>query len=193
MIKVAILFLVLEKGKSAMSQYFFEVFGTICQDSGFYDSVLMTNDKKRSLCVALSWYDTVAAIVSPDCRLPCSMPEWYGSVDESISTAKIMGCPGEVFVAMYEVCMLRHEKHRGADLSDSSYVRRYEEIKKKLINYRDYVTFESDDGQEPYANRLKCASCWTLAVLATLNRLFLTDYHELNAKITNEFIRRTAR
>ncbi|RCK55825.1 hypothetical protein Cantr_05811 [Candida viswanathii] len=186
LINVGILFLVLEKGKSAMARYFFEVFGTICQDRGFFEAVLVPNDKKRSLCVALSWYDTVAAIVSPDCRLPCSMPEWYGDVRSSISTAKIMGCPGEVFVAMSDVCLLRHEKRNGADLTSPSYTKRYEDIKNRLVNYRDYVRYSSEPGEEPYVNRMKCACCWALAVLVTLNRVM--GHRELNGKATSEFI-----
>lgn len=188
LINVGILFLVLEKGKSGLARYFFQVFGTICQDNGFYEEVLMSNDKKRSLCVALSWYDTVAAIVSPDCRLPCSMPEWYGTANESISTAKIMGCPGEVFIAMSEVCLIRHEKHQG-NLDSSSYIQRYTDIKDKLIHYRDYVPFASESGEESYVNRMKCACCWALAVLVTLNRVMdFPDYKEMNCKIVNEFI-----
>ncbi|EMG48185.1 hypothetical protein G210_1297 [Candida maltosa Xu316] len=191
LMNVYILFSVLEKGKSAMARYFFEVFGTICQDSTFYENVLLTNDKKRSLLVVLSWYDTVAAIVSPDCRLPCSMPEWYGTITDSISTAKMMGCPGEVFIAMSEVCMLRHEKHNGISSvsTPSQHQKRYEDIKYRLINYREYVPFATDQGEEPYVSRLKCAACWMSAVLITLNRVVQPEnYSEMNQKIVHEFI-----
>ncbi|KAK6199500.1 fungal-specific transcription factor domain-containing protein [Scheffersomyces amazonensis] len=186
LINVHILFAVLEKGKSSLSRFFFKVFASICQDPNFYN-LLITNEKQRSLVVVLSWYDTVSAIVSPDCRLPYCLPSWYGSFSDNISTSKMMGCPGEIFKAMSKVCYLRHEVYNGADNHSALMVSEYQTIKQQLINYRDYVLFE--DGDEDYAIRLKCAQCWSLAVLVTLDRVVKPVNYEQNiCKLVNEFI-----
>lgn len=163
LINVHILFAVLEKGRSSLARFLFKAYGSVCQDSRFYQT-LMENESKRSLVVVLSWYDTVSAIVSPDCRLPFCNPEWYGSYTDNISTAKMMGCPGEIFRAMSKVCFLRHEAKRGYG---ESMVRDFDSIKHELVHYRDYLDFESVD----YSLRLKAAQCWALAVYISLLRV----------------------
>lgn len=165
LINVHILFAVLEKGRSSLSRFLFKVFGSVCQDSEFYET-LMENESKRSLVVVLSWYDTVSAIVSPDCRLPFCNPEWYGSHTDNISTAKMMGCPGEIFRAMARVCFLRHEAYKGLAINESV-LQEFTNIKQDLLRYRDYVDFN----QEDYTLRLKGAQCWALAVYISLLRV----------------------
>ncbi|KAK6455076.1 fungal-specific transcription factor domain-containing protein [Scheffersomyces xylosifermentans] len=186
LINVHILFAVLEKGKSSLARFFFKVFASICQDSSFYN-MLMNNEKKRSLVVVLSWYDTVSAIVSPDCRLPFCSPSWYGSSSDIISTSKMMGCPGEIFKAMAKVCCIRHEIFHGMSRQSDILLKDYEEIKLELIQYRDCVLFH--DGEEDYSVRLKCAQCWSLAVWITLNRVVQPPhYRGINQKLVHEFI-----
>lgn len=145
LINVHILFAVLEKGLSSFSRFFFKVFASVCQDEMFY-STLLENDKKQSLVVVLSWYDTVSAIVSPDFRLPYCSPDWYGSSfgeSDKVSTAKMMGCPGEIFKEMAKVCLLRHELHKGLKVNREDILREYEVIKSNLLRYREYVIFET--------------------------------------------------
>lgn len=186
LINVHILFAVLEKGKSSLARFFYKVFASICQDAGFY-RVLMDNEKKRSLVVVLSWYDTVSAIVSPDCRLPYCSPTWYGTSYDIISTSKMMGCPGEIFRAMSKVCYLRHDVRNGTEKSTEKVLKEYEVIKVELINYRDYVLYS--DGGEDYTTRLKCAQCWSIAVWITLNRVIQpTGFQNSNKKLVDEFI-----
>lgn len=185
LINVHILFAVLEKGKSSLARYLFKVFGSVCQDQQFYRS-LAESQSKRSLVVVLSWYDTVCAIVSPDCRLPYCNPEWYGTCTDNISTMEMMGCPGEIFKAMSQVCYLRHEIHRGFMHDDSVFKVEFEGIKQKLLRYRDYVDFK--DG-ESYTLRLKGAQCWSLAVYASLLRLFTSsDRQKVITAVVHEFI-----
>ncbi|KAK6463531.1 fungal-specific transcription factor domain-containing protein [Scheffersomyces coipomensis] len=186
LINVHILFAVLEKGKSSLSRFFFKVFASICQDQDFY-GLLITNEKQRSLSVVLSWYDTVSAIVSPDCRLPYCLPSWYGSSSDNISTSKMMGCPGQIFKAMSKVCYLRHDVYNGADNTTPQMLTDYQNVKQLLVNYRDYVLFE--DGDEEYAIRLKCAQCWSIAVWITLERVIRPFNYEINIrKLVHEFI-----
>ncbi|KAI5962839.1 hypothetical protein CANMA_003614 [Candida margitis] len=170
LMNVHVLFAVLEKGKSSIVREFFRIFAVICKDSIFYNQVLKTSHKKRSLAVVLSWYDTVGAIVTPDCREPFCSPQWYGRSNDDISTSKMMGCPGEIFVAMAE---------------DVAYSR----IRYSLVSYRDYVLTHEEDSNESYPNRLNCALCWSLAVWITLNRVVEPeDYLATNQKLASEFI-----
>lgn len=185
LINVHILFTVLEKGKSSLARYLFKVFGSLCQDTKFYQS-LAENQNKRSLLVVLSWYDTVCAIVSPDCRLPYCNPEWYGTYSDNISTLEMMGCPGEIFQAMSQVCYLRHEIHRGLMNDDAVFHTEVEAIKQKLFKYRDYVNFK--DGKN-YILSLKGAQCWSLAVYVSLLRLFRTPERQtVITSVVHEFI-----
>ncbi|CUM67142.1 uncharacterized protein PRCAT00004833001 [Priceomyces carsonii] len=184
LVNVHILFAVLEKGKSTCSRFFFKVFASICQDQFLYD-ILMENEKKASLVVVLSWYDTVSAIVSPDCRLPFCSPTWYGSSKDTISTSKMMGCPGEIFKAMSKVCFLRHDLKKLIRNNDVSLLEDYEDIKRELLQYRDYVSL---DGKN-YSLRLKGAQCWSLATYACLNRTTrIGDWENNIRKIVEEFI-----
>ncbi|KAF8002989.1 hypothetical protein HF325_002234 [Metschnikowia pulcherrima] len=185
LVNVHILFAVLEKGKSSLARYLFEVFGLICHDDAFYRS-LIRNESKGSLVVVLSWYDTVSAMVSPDCRLPFCSPDWYGSYQDVVSTLKMMGCPGEIFRALSEVCFLRHEIKNGNLVDNSDFGVVFDAVRKLLLNYRDYVDYR--DGSD-YMLRLKGAQCWSLAVYISLLRLFRTKSRDLVIRCTvNEFI-----
>ncbi|KAM9894255.1 hypothetical protein OXX79_008826 [Metschnikowia pulcherrima] len=185
LVNVHILFAVLEKGKSSLARYLFEVFGSICHDDAFYRS-LIHNESKGSLVVVLSWYDTVSAMVSPDCRLPFCSPDWYGSYQDVVSTSKMMGCPGEIFRALSEVCFLRHEIKNGNLVDNSDFEVVFDAVRKSLLNYRDYVDYR--DGSD-YMLRLKGAQCWSLAVYISLLRLFRTKSRDLVIRCTvNEFI-----
>lgn len=187
LINVHILFVVLEKGKSSFVRFFFKVFASICQDPNFY-KVLMESAKKKSLLVVLSWYDTVSAIVSPDCRLPYCSPNWYGSSSDSISTSTMMGCPGEIFKAMSKVCFIRSDIHNGIVHDRTLLLKDYGIIKSALLNYREYVPFESVD-DIGYNLRLACAQCWALAILITLEKLVKPELFENRMKkYLHEFI-----
>ncbi|CAH2351743.1 hypothetical protein CLIB1423_04S04940 [[Candida] railenensis] len=199
LINVHILFAVLEKGLSSFSRFFFKVFASVCQDKMFYES-LKENAKKQSLVVILSWYDTVSAIVSADCRLPYCNPEWYGSsVSNSgkVSTAKMMGCPGEIFKAMSKVCSLRHELHKGTQMKKEELKVNYSAIENEILRYREYVSFEQsydedemvDTEGQAFPIRLKAAQCWSLAVYITLIRTVKFPFYEKRIKsLLHEFI-----
>ncbi|KAI5962102.1 uncharacterized protein KGF55_003178 [Candida pseudojiufengensis] len=188
LMNVHILFAVLEKGKSSIAREFFKIFAGICKDQKFYDDILMTSDKRRSLAVVLSWYDTVSAVVSPDCRLPYCLPHWYGTANDTISSSKMMGCPGEVFAAMSEVCILRNKKYNN-QLTAEDATMSYDRVKYTLMNYRDYVSAYDQDSKEIYINRMKCGLCWSLAVWVTLNRVVEpVNFIESNQKLSDEFI-----
>ncbi|KAI5949897.1 hypothetical protein KGF54_005375 [Candida jiufengensis] len=188
LMNVHVLFAVLEKGKSSIAREFFKIFAGICKDQKFYDNIIMTSDKRRSLSIVLSWYDTVSAITSPDCRVPYCLPHWYGTANDTISSIKMMGCPGEIFTAMSEVCVLRNKKYNN-ELTNEDATMSYSRIKVSLLNYRDYVLAYDQDSTSDYISRLKCALCWSLAVWITMNRTIEpTNYISLNQKLTDEFI-----
>lgn len=185
LVNVHILFAVLEKGKSSLARYLLKVFASLCHTLDFYES-LKDHDSKLSLVSVLSWYDTVSAIVSPDCRLPYCSPEWYGTMNDDFSTLSMMGCPGEIFTAMLEVCFLRHEIHEGFMRDDGRFRSEFERVKRQVFNYRDYVNYASD---QDYVLRLKGAQCWALAVWVSLLRLFRTEERQraISAAV-NEFV-----
>lgn len=178
LVNVHVLFAVLEKGKSSLARFFFKVFGSVCRDESFYHAI-MENERKRSLVVVLSWYDTVSAIVSPDCRLPFCSPVWYGSYKDTFSTLDMMGCPGEIFCAMSRVCLLRHEAAQGFLSDDAAFQIKAEGIRQQLFSYREYVAV--GDGSD-YPSRLKAAQCWGLAVYVSLLRLFPTPERQLSIR-----------
>lgn len=199
LINVHVLFAVLEKGLSSFSRFFFRVFASVCLDKMFYDS-LKANAKKQSLVVILSWYDTVSAIVSADCRLPYCNPEWYGSSvnnSDKVSTAKMMGCPGEIFKAMSKLCSLRHELHKGVQMTKEELRVHYLAIENEILRYRDYVVFEQsfdedemvDTEGQAFPIRLKAAQCWLLAVYITLIKTVKFPFYENRIKsLLHEFI-----
>lgn len=185
LINVHILFAVLETGRSTLIRFLLKVFGSICQEKAFYDAI-ERSENKICLVVVLSWYDTVSAIVSPDCRLPLCNPEWYGTHTNDFSTLGMMGCPGEVFKAMAQVCVLRNDLHNGVLKDDANFEREFEHVKLQLFKFRDYVGTEDMDS---YVVRLKGAQCWALAVYVSLLRLFRTPQRQaIIQAIVHEFI-----
>lgn len=185
LINVHILFAVLETGRSTLIRYLLKVFGSICQNKAFYDA-MEHSENKISLVVVLSWYDTVSAIVSPDCRLPMCNPEWYGTYTNDFSTLGMMGCPGEVFKAMAQVCVLRHDLHNGILEDNAEFQKEFEDVKMQLIRFRDYVGTADIDS---YVLRLKGAQCWALAVYVSLLRLFRTpERQSIIRSAVHEFI-----
>lgn len=185
LINVHILFAVLETGRSTLIRFLLKVFGSLCQDKAFYDA-MEHSENKISLVVVLSWYDTVSAIVSPDCRLPLCNPEWYGTHTNDISTLQMMGCPGEVFKAMAQVCVLRHDLHNEVLVDNADFQREFDDLKLQLFRYRDYVDLANTQN---YALRLKCAQCWVLAVYISLLRIFRTpERQRIIQSVVHEFI-----
>lgn len=185
LINVHILFAVLETGRSTLIRFLLKAFGSICQDKTFYEA-MEHSENKISLVVVLSWYDTVSAIVSPDCRLPLCNPEWYGTKNHEISTLQMMGCPGEVFKAMAQVCVLRHDLHNGVLEDNEDFNREVDALKLQLFRYRDYVSLANT---ETYTLRLKGAQCWVLAVYISLLRIFRTpERQRIIQSAVNEFI-----
>lgn len=191
LINVHVLFTVLEEGKSGLARFFFSMFAKICMDNDFFKSIVEENEKKKALIVVLSWYDTVSAIVSPDCRLPFCSDDWYelsevsedgnGKFITGMSTAKMMGCPGEIFGAMSRVCRIRHLLKIRAPFP--TFLEEYQFTKKMITSYRDYVNFEEND----YIKRLRCAQCWAIAVYIALERTKDPNSPTIS-KLVHEFI-----
>ncbi|CDK25274.1 unnamed protein product [Kuraishia capsulata CBS 1993] len=171
LIFVQLLYGILENGRSALSRIFFRLFASMTENPEC-KAILNTIDQSQTLICLLSWWDSIAAITSPDCRLPYCHPEWYGMKDDPISTEKMCGCPGELFICLSEICHIRNGV-RYNKLTRFDTLRKYEEIRLALLRYRDYITFDPngpdvDDfaaksNEDFFHIRLCCVQCWSLA------------------------------
>ncbi|CDR44424.1 CYFA0S14e02586g1_1 [Cyberlindnera fabianii] len=187
LIHVHFLFSVLESGRSALVRNFCELFAAIVKDSSFR-SYLDQIDESSTVIANISWFDTIAAVVSPDCRLPYCDETWYGTKNTPKSTTRLMGCPGEIFRCINRFCHLRRDLKQTYNVIDINVEQKFNAIRFDLINYREYVVFQSDDFEYEYDKRLKCAQCWALAVLVNLYKLVRPeDTQSLNGFI-DEFI-----
>lgn len=192
LIHVHSLFSIVESGRSALVRTFFELFAAIVKDSSF-SNYLGTIDESSILVANLAWFDTITAVVSPDCRLPYCEDTWYGTKDSPSSTTRLMGCPGEIFTCISRFCKVRKQlkdsslsSNNRLDLNELNST--FDSIRTDLLNYRDYVVLTSDIDEEEYQIRLKCAQCWALAVLINLYRLLDPKAHSTIHGFLNEFI-----
>ncbi|ODQ77743.1 hypothetical protein BABINDRAFT_15424 [Babjeviella inositovora NRRL Y-12698] len=161
LIYVHILFAVLENGRSSLSRIFLKLFARISEDHTF-QQVLAKIDQSQSLICVLSWFDTITAVVSPDCRLPYCNPTWYGDKHAAISTSRMMGCPGEIFQCIADLCRLKRNMKYN-NLTREEILGAFQLVKAHLIAYREYIPLLED-----YVIRLKCAQCWSLSTYNAL-------------------------
>ncbi|KAG7884653.1 hypothetical protein KL938_001780 [Ogataea parapolymorpha] len=184
---VHLLFAILESGRSALSRIFLKLFSTIARDQQF-KSALSRIDQSQTLICILSWFDTISALVSPDCRVPFCSPEWYGTKHDAVSTARMNGCPGEIFQVFADICHLRHRMHSHTISSDEVAVV-HGELKQRLVNYRDYVPLVLADSFA-YEERLKSAQCWSISALIKLLEMCDPGPHtqDVIESLTLEFI-----
>lgn len=179
LIYVNVLFEVLEGGKSYNSRQLFRMFSTIVQNRVFSD-MLLRDKNLQTIVVTLSWYDTISAIVSYDCRLPFCDTLWYSFEDDKINTGNIMGCPAEIFTVLSKVCSLRHELKRNSN-DRSNLLNDFDALELELLAYRRYVPVDQE-----YPTKLKTAQCWALAVYVVL--LKTTQAEEYHAPIIKALI-----
>ncbi|VEU19627.1 DEKNAAC100146 [Brettanomyces naardenensis] len=190
---VHLLFAILESGRSALSRLFLRLFASIAADTTF-ESFLRHIDQSQTLICVLSWFDTITALVSPDFRLPFSRPEWYGTRDDNISTARMNGCPGEIFEVLSEICKLRNRlggnwNVRKCAMDELECKAIFDKLKGSLIDYREYVPLMLENSF-PYEERLKGAQCWSLAAYVKLLEVCQIgeDYKETIESVTLEFL-----
>ncbi|KAH3662623.1 hypothetical protein OGAPHI_005875 [Ogataea philodendri] len=184
---VHLIFAILESGRSALSRIFLKLFASIARDPQF-KSALSQIDQSQTLVCVFAWFDTVSAMVSPDCRVPFCSPEWYGTKSDPISTAKMNGCPGEIFQILAEICHLRSQIHQETIQKDEVGAV-FHELKQKLVNYRDHVPLELPNSYS-YEERLKSAQCWSLSALIKLEEMCQINNHfqDTIESLTLEFI-----
>lgn len=187
LIHVHFLFSVVESGRSALVRSFSELFSAIVKDVSF-KSYLQQIEESSTLIANLSWFDTISAVVSPDCRLPYCDESWYGTKDTPKSTIRLMGCPGEIMRTISRFCRLRREVKENYRVIDLNIENKFNALKFDLLKYRDYVIFRDDMSDLEYDMTLKCAQCWALAVLINLYRLVKPDDKQTMRSLTNEFI-----
>ncbi|OWB68517.1 hypothetical protein B5S30_g3898 [[Candida] boidinii] len=186
LIYVQVLYGILESGRSAISRFLFKSFARIVRLQKFES--FAKNHQCLCMVISLSWWDTIAAITSPDCRLPYCDSDWYGFKDsknlKKLSTETMSGCPGEIFVCMYNVCELRNKiKYNKIEDKDEIYAI-FIGIERSLLQYRNYVSYDIElpyndkadtkdtngklTKEEYFVVRLKVAKCWMLAVYTKL-------------------------
>lgn len=191
---VHILFAILESGRSGLSRTFFKLFASIVSDK-VYCSLLQRISQSQTMICVLSWFDTVSALVSPDYRLPFSKAEWYGSKNEAVSTAKMNGCPGEIFQVLSKICSLRHDvggcwREGKSEVTEIECNSRFQTLEIELLRYRDYVALNLDGFDASYDERLKGTQCWAVAAyiyLIDICRIH-KDYREKIDGLVKEFL-----
>ncbi|KAG7839031.1 hypothetical protein KL942_004027 [Ogataea angusta] len=170
MLYIQVLYGILENGRSGLSRVFFKLFAQLVEHSTF-NVAQELGQANKTLCVSMAWWDTVSALVSPDCRTPYCNPRWY-NLDKDIEDQS--GCPGQLFVCMSKLCHLRngikHNKLLGTEIR-----KLYCELRTELSDYRMYVSYNLQPPKECkysdksyYLMRLKIAQCWSLAILTKL-------------------------
>lgn len=186
LIHVHLLFSVLESGRSALVRTFFQLFGAIVEDSTF-KTYLENIEESSTLIVTLSWFDTITAVVSPDCRLPFCDDTWYGDKNSLVSTSQVMGCPGEIFRCLARLCELKKGLKEGY-IDQNRAGKLFQNVKKELLRYREFVLFTADTPEDELVLRLKCAQCWSIAVLLNFyHAVYSQKKGEINGLIL-EFI-----
>ncbi|KAH3678155.1 hypothetical protein WICMUC_001671 [Wickerhamomyces mucosus] len=184
LIHVHLLFGVFESGRSALARTFFELAAAIVTDEEF-KPYLYKIDGSSTLIATISWFDTIAAVVSPDCRLSYCDDTRYGDKHSSYSTAKLMGCPGEIFQIIWNICHLRKELKDNNHVINALILNKFEDYKIKLLNFRDYVYKNSDFS---YILMLKCTQCWALSTLLTMFQLIRPLEKDFIKGLVDEFI-----
>lgn len=172
---VHLLFAVLESGRSALARMFLKLAASIASDPTFNKKMKKIQESQSLLCV-LSWFDTISAIVSPDCRIPYCDPKWFGQSKDIISTDKMNGCPVGMFRVLYDLCIYRKEimdlfSQNQCQLEDITLsYKKLMDLRDRCLHYRDYVLYILPHGSTfSYIDRLKCAQLWSLsAVLVTI-------------------------
>ncbi|OWB55593.1 hypothetical protein B5S28_g1467 [[Candida] boidinii] len=187
LIYVQVLYGILESGRSAISRFLFKSFARIVRLKKFES--FAKNHQSLCMVISLSWWDTIAAITSPDCRLPYCDSNWYGFKDsknlKKLSTETMSGCPGEIFVCMYNICELRNKMKYNKIKDPIEIYTIFKDIEQILLQYRNYVSYDIElpydkevvdtrnikkklTKEEYFIVRLKIAKCWMLAVYTKL-------------------------
>lgn len=165
LISVYILLISIKGGISTDCRYYFAKFADICKQPSVGEQIL--NDSQMRVVVAvLSWYDTVATVMTPDCRLLACDPSWYGARTDEISTFRIMGCPGEIFQILAEICHLRCSHYHQA-IDKDAYAKKLNNLIPDILRYREYVEVETNCDIVP----MKCAQGWAVATYMTVLRI----------------------
>lgn len=186
---VHLLFAVLESGRSALARMFLKLSSSIAADPLFNKKMKKIQQSQSLLCV-LSWFDTVAALVSPDCRIPYCDPKWFGESSDIISTDKMNGCPVGLFRVLYDLCLYRRKVMtlfsqqecllQQIKLSHKNLM----DLRDRCLHYRDHVLYILPHGSSfSYIDRLKCAQLWSLAAVLVTIQLELHYFSKMSKMI----------
>jgi hypothetical protein len=187
LIYVQTMFSILESGRSAISEFLFELGSRICYDVGFRD-ILVQDEHTKFLVMLIAWFETFTALSSPNVRKSYLRKFGFeGQEQLRLRSEDITGCPDEIFTALLDILDLRFQIYTfGA--SRDSFVQK-QRIIATLFSYRDYVPFEEfhDGGQ--YSERLLGAQCWSLASLIYIHKLLPEEgYEHTIAALVTEFL-----
>lgn len=189
LIHVYILHCILDDGISKDCDFYFATFANICKNARILKDIFQ-QDQMKALVATLSWYDIVATLMSSECRLLACDPVWFGDKNSDVSTIKIMGCPGELFEVLADLCQLKSSSRSGA-LDVLSFVEKLHDLIPRVVRYREYVVIA--EGKE-LSVRLKCTQCWAIAAYLAIRRLIkmagatLLQDSELVTLLVREFL-----
>ena len=186
---VHLLFAVLESGRSALARMFLKLSASIASDPLFNKKMKKIQQSQSLLCV-LSWFDTVSAIVSPDCRIPYCDPKWFGESSDIISTDKMNGCPVGMFRVLYDLCLYRR-KVMTLFSQQECFLQQIKtshknlmDLRDRCLHYRDHVLYILPHGSAfSYIDRLKCAQLWSLAAILVTIQLELHYFSRMSKMI----------
>lgn len=175
LIYVYLLHCILDDGISKDCQFYFQTFADICKNHIFAQT-LRCDDQMKVLVATLSWYDIVATLLSSECRPLACDPSWFGERDSKVLTIKIMGCPGEIFQVLAELCRLKSTNGNSPEfleLRAKNSKTEMLELIPKINNYRNYIA-TTDESELSVV--IKCSQCWAItAHLAILRELIEID------------------
>ncbi|TID14879.1 hypothetical protein CANINC_004550 [Pichia inconspicua] len=166
---VHLLFAILESGRSALSRMFLKLAASIAEDPIFNRKLKRIKQSQYLLCV-ISWWDTVSALVSPDCRPPYHSINSFGNSNDIISTDNMCGCPVATFSTLYDLALFRNEalstftNQTVPITSITTLYGKLIDIRSRLLHYRDHVLLNPPtESAFKYVDRLKCAQLWSIA------------------------------
>ncbi|CDK27134.1 unnamed protein product [Kuraishia capsulata CBS 1993] len=178
-----LLFIVLDSGRSAICDVFFEIVGQITRDEELLS--LCQCVKESSFVIAtVSWFDICTALTSQKVRNVYASRKWISDYGDTIFI--LFGCPAKICEALVDMIELRCTMTKDKSGSKQSIEYQYHRIKSSLLNYREYAT------QTTYYNfreAMKGSHCWSMASITYLNRLVPSKEREMENKwLVSEFI-----
>jgi hypothetical protein len=186
LIYVQTMFSILESGRSAITDFLFELASRICYDITLRD-VLVQDEQTKFLVMLIAWFETITALSSPNVRKSYLRKfEFEGQDQFRLRSEDITGCPDEIFTSLLDILDLRFQIYTFGASRDSYGQKK--RIITTLYNYRDFVPYTEFQGDQ-YIEKLLGAQCWSLASLIYIHKLLPEEgYEHAIAALVTEFL-----